>query len=732
MTTQKTLPYLFAFTLFLSAALLFSVQPMLGKMMLPHVGGAPSGWVVAMFFFQTCLLAGYGLAYLFSKLPPFLNILTVLILFIPGALFLPISYHGGITDSISPASVFVQLTFSAAVPFMTLSTLAPGLQRLFSFSKHATAGDPYYLYAASNLGSFVGLLAYPALLEPLIGLEMQSHIWMLLYALLAFSVGLCGLAVFKKARNLISLKIRDRAVKTETHLETHQDSKPLTWKRRFFWLILAALPSSLMLGVTTEITTDIASVPMIWVIPLGLYLLTNIIAFSRRRTINLKLLSALHMLGIALITFHITMKLDFSYSLLMSVLVTVLYLSVFTLTALILHSRLANDRPETNRLTEFYLILALGGAMGGGFNAFIAPVIFNNVYEFQAVLLLSLILNPAFHEKTPPALSRMLKVIVALALLCVALTFLTQTVFVYIALVLLIFFATIHARTLFLVCALVLTSLSLHNSEYLHIGRNFFGVTKVYEGYLDKAETTPVLKFMHGTTLHGFQAKDKAVAHNPTGYYSTKGPVGDVLAITNPKDIAVLGLGTGQLACQRKKGRDFTFYDIDPQVIEIATSYFSHLEECGYKEIIEGDARLELMKQDKIYDAIFVDTFSSDSIPVHIITKEAVDLYFSRLKEGGAITIHITNRHLDLRTPLAATAKKEGYFYRFKRYDKQTENPYDLSSSWVVLTRNREIVRRLDQRGWEGMDTDSRPWTDDYSNLLSTLKILNPAKEKRD
>lgn len=731
MTLQKAAPYIFSFTLFLSATLLFSVQPMLGKMMLPHVGGAPSGWVVAMFFFQTCLLVGYLLAHLFAKMPPFLNAIAVLAMFIPSAFFLPIAYHSGLSDTISPIVVFAQLSLSVALPFLALSILAPSLQRFFSLSTHSTASDPYYLYAASNLGSFTGLLSYPLLLEPVIGLQIQSHIWMMLYGLLYSGVILCALTVFINRRDLTNFK---QPTSNKNAAPQDKNKSSILWRRRLKWIALAAIPSSLMLGVTTEITTDIASAPMIWIIPLGLYLLTNIIAFAKRKIIDTKVLSTLHLLGVAVVIIYMSSNSSTETTGILTIISLLLYLGVFTITAMTLHSILANDRPQASKLTEFYLMLALGGAIGGGFNAFIAPLIFNDANEFYTVLIISLLLSPSFFKPVTPALSKMLKIIIVLSLVLIAIFSLPNInrELLSTALIFIIFFSTIHPKTLFIVSTLAfiisIVPYFSHNN-FINIDRNFFGVTKVYDGKLQKFSDITVRVFQHGTTLHGFQAKEEPTAHQAKAYYGSRGPVGDVFNVYQPKNVAVLGLGTGQLSCHKARGRKYTYYEIDPNVIHIAHTYFTQLDKCGYKEIVLGDARLKLAKSDSKYDMIFVDTFSSDSIPVHLITEEAFNTYFSKMKDNGSIVINISNRHLNLKKPLSAIAKHKGYFFKSKKYVADKDHPYDLSSEWVVLTKNKRTADALEKKNWYSLDTNSKPWTDDYSNLFSTIKFFKDSRE---
>lgn len=727
MILQRSIPYIFAFTLFLSATLVFSVQPMLGKMMLPHVGGAPSGWAVTMFFFQTCLLFGYGLAYIFSKLPPLLNTFAILFMFIPAALFLPIAYQSGIADSISPWGVFMQLTLSTAIPFLALSTLAPGLQRLFSFSTHKTAGDPYYLYAASNIGSFVGLLAYPFIFEPLIGLKAQSHIWMIAFGLLFICVLICGYCVFVSRRDLINFKF------SSLKLNNNQNDvgEIITWSRRSKWLLLAAIPSSLMIGTTTKITTDIASAPMIWVLPLSLYLLTNIIAFAKRNKFNISNLAAFHVISVIVIIMMILFESYLGNFNNYAILFAFVYMATFTITALLLHCQLANDRPQTNKLTEFFLIMALGGALGGSLNAFVAPSLFNDVYEFQFVFILSLLLSPAFYLASNKQIKKISIILIfsTIALLTGLKFFVSAAIVSIVAFVILM--SAVHAKTLFTISLIIILFLASpwSKKDVTYIDRNFFGVVKVLESKLQDKEDYKVRTMQHGTTLHGFEALDEKHAYIPYSYYGFVGPMGDIINISNPKDVAVLGLGTGQMACHKQKNRAFTFYEIDPHVIDVAKKYFTLLKECGYKDIILGDARLELNKSKEKYDLIVVDTFSSDAIPIHLITSEAIQLYMSKLKNNGVVTINISNRHLDLNEPLAAIAHDNDYFFRTRFYNTKKEDAYNFASEWVVITKNKNFISSLDKKGWRDIETTMRPWTDDYSNFISTLKIFHKNNE---
>ena len=723
---NKMTPYVFAFTLFVSAMLVFSVQPMLGKMMLPHVGGAPSGWAVTMFFFQTCLLFGYGLAYLFSKLSPLPNIIAIIVLFLIAAFFLPIAYKSGIVDTVSPWAVFVQLTVSTAIPFLALSTLSPGLQRLFSFSGHKTASDPYYLYAASNAGSFVGLLAYPFILEPLIGLSEQSALWMKLFFVLTALLLTCFLFILSQRRDLLNFKLL-----TSNAINESPSPAP-TWKQRGYWLVLAAIPSSLMIGTTVKITTDVASAPMLWVLPLGLYLLTTITAFAKRSSISTRTLSALHLVSVAVL-----FCLLFLYHQLAEVhhnifLFAAIYLAIFTITAQLLHSILANDRPKADRLTEFYLIMALGGAIGGSFNAFIAPLLFNDVYEFPLVLAASLLLNPSIKDKLTGAIKKTSFIIGVILITSIIAHYITGMSLFLLVATLCIFISSMNTRLLF-ISALIVTVYSSAYFQYKSLDamdRNFFGVVKVIEKSVSTTKDFRVKALLHGTTLHGYEALDKEHAYIPSSYYATKGPVGQVYDTLNPRKIAVLGLGAGQLACYngyKNIERETTFYEIDPAVIQFAKDHFTLLKECGYKDIILGDARLELLKDETKYDLIIADAFSSDSVPVHLITNEAVQLYISKIKNTGVVLFNISNNHINLNEPLAAIAKENNISIRGKFYIPDTEqDPYNLPAEWVVMTKNESIITALDKKEWKTISTNMRLWTDDYSNFISTLKMLKP------
>jgi len=722
-------PALFSLTLLLSALLVFSVQPMLGKMMLPHVGGSPAGWIVAMFFFQCALLAGYSTAFLFSRLSPLLNTLAIFILLAIGFYFLPITFYGAESESITPGVVFVQLAISAAVPFIALSTLAPAVQRLFSYSGHATAGDPYYLYAASNAGSLIGLFSYPLLFEPLMGLEAQSFIWLSGYILLCIFLFLCAATIFAQNKSLLTLKY----IRPHSHLVTHTDGEALTWKRRLTWLGLAFIPSSLMLGVTTEITTDIASTPLMWVIPLGLYLLTHILVFSKREFIDTRQLEKYaHVFILAIVVVELIYSETRLFSNLMF-LAVLFYLAAFFIIALILHARLANDRPETGSLTEFYFFLALGGALGGGMNAFILPFILNGSYDFLFVLPFAMLFMKSFYDNVPNKLKTITYVAGGIALLSYGVMpfFASETFSVQRGSFVMSMMVVYLYPKAFLATAVSLFILTLFwtplVSANVYQDRNFFGTIKVYDrnqSFGNKVIETRILK--HGTTLHGMQPLANEIQNLPNSYYALEGPVGEIMETLKPDNIAAIGLGTGQVACHPAIGRDFTFYEIDPDIAEVAKEHFTFLNHCGYKDIIIGDGRLKIAESSESYDLIILDAFTSDSIPIHLLTREALQTYMSRLNDAGVIAVHISNRYLDLDPILAATAQDLGLNISL-RQDKQVENTaFNLPSEWIIISNSLRPHRALSDKGWVKIENknDMRPWTDDYSNFLSALKFF--------
>lgn len=743
----------YAATLLLSAFLLFLVQPMTGKMMLPLLGGAPAVWNTAMLFFQALLLAGYAYAHLIArymklKAQAVLHVF-LLVLF---AMLLPIAVPQGWTappPGGNPALWQLSLmTLIAGGPFFILSASAPLLQHWFAHTRHDDAHNPYFLYAASNFGSMTALLAYPVLVEPSFDLARQSFGWACFYALLVPLVFGCALLANTGTARKTPAEPADSGLK-----------HPIGLRRCFMWLILAFVPSSLMLGVTTFMTTDLAAVPLLWVAPLALYVSTFISAFARTprpgpRTARVAQAALLILLLTA----------EVSLVPLPKALLLCLHLLLFYFTALMCHQELAASRPAAGGLTRFYLILSLGGVMGGIFNALAAPALFTSPREYGIALAFAAFMRYAatdgaglteaiaalrrdIAEKKLPALAARLRAllpacaVLAAAAISTRLVSHAEMLMAVTALTLLSLSLAARRRWIFGLCALAvllfhqpgqnLENLILKNITVRE--RNFFGILKVGDSIHD-----PVRLLLHGTTIHGVQALSPEYAKVPLSYYSAQSPLSDVFAMADTardrqQYVAVLGLGIGVTACYRKQGRHFDFYEIDPAVIAVAQDrdLFTYLSGCGSPyDILTGDGRLKIAeKPDSYYDLVFLDVFSSDNIPVHILTLEALNLYRQKLKDNGTIVINISNHFLDLRPVIAAAAAEMGMtaLSRFTPAGRLEGSglPYN-GAEFAVLTASEHTAGFLEGRGWKQLEPSpgTRPWTDRYSDIVGILKIF--------
>lgn len=724
----------YALTLLLSAFLLFSMQPLFGKMILPLLGGSPLVWNTAMLFFQCLLLAGYAYAHAAARMANLrLQAAVQVALLLAACAFLPFAIPPEWTALPAGADpAFWQLglmTVAAGMPFFVLSGTAPLLQHWFSHTDHRDSGSPYFLYAASNLGSMAALLAYPFAVEPLLDVPGQARTWMYGYfILIALTVLAAALAAVRPG-----LSRQEATAPAETKTETKDEE--ITGRQRFLWLLLAFVPSSLMLGVTALITTDLASAPLLWILPLALYTGTFIIAFARRPVPGRT--ATLTMQGVALVFVLATgaelIALD-------RMLTAGIHLVLFFLTALMCHHELAALRPSARHLTQFYLVMSLGGALGGAFSALAAPRLFNAPVEYAAVLALSCFLRFAADPAQVPAAEQIRKsvpfVLIA-AGFCLAAYLAIDTVPARLVLCgALVFVLTplLRRRWALGLCALVILAFNppghgwsfLFKQDVLYRERNFFGILRVMEKGDD------IRRLLHGTTLHGSQATDPALALEKLSYYSIHSGLADTFAAAAPGSVAVLGLGAGTSACFSAPGRHFDFFEIDPAVIKIATNprYFTYLERCDSPYAIhEGDARIEIAKQpDGSYNMIVLDVFSSDNIPVHLLTTEAFALYKSKLRPGGLIVVHISNRYLDLKPVIAGAAQAIALSAadRFTKGGAIEGTPLKYTASqYAVLTDNADILKTLEDRGWTAMPPRPgfRPWTDGYSNIVSVVKL---------
>lgn len=714
---QTFLLALFSFSLFLSAAAMFMVQPMLGKMLLPRVGGTPTGWITAVAFFQIMLLLGYLFAHGMARFTARTHGLGYLALLIAGAAALPLSLPAEIDAAqMNAGGVFMLLLAAAGLPFIALSATAATLQRLFLTTGHAQAQDPYFLYAASNLGSFVGLLLYPLLVEPFSTLDTQLQVWFYAYGMLVLCAAGC----------------------LATGLKYAQTAKPAALalpptKDLLRWGFLAFIPSALLLAVTTHIVTDVISAPLVWVLPLALYLLTFVMAFSRHRNISPALTAKI---APAVIAFAFAHTLMMGSSLSASLAIMGLHLAGFGVVALMCHQRLAAARPDAAQLTAFYLMIAFGGALGGVLNAFAAPLLLETLVEYPALLLAAAFAVPSFRGIFSGRKTRFsLLAILAGTVTCLLLTQNPQAPSTTAALFLaMISFAATFPRVL-IVLALVfsVTGTKLYAQDKLLLSkRNFFGVLKVSEREVQNADGSAYLirDFMHGTTLHGYQVvSPENLRTEPTAYFHKGSPISETLRFFAPQNVAVVGLGAGTLACHTAPDRHFSFFEIDPAVIRIAQDHFTFLKDCPGAvphRLIAGDGRLALAaEQTALYDIIILDAFSSDTIPPHLITVEAVQMYLSRLNAGGILAFNISSRYFDMVPVLAAAAENTGLFALYKHnLPDKAQGSIPQSSQWLIMGPDRAALSSFaDAHAWSPVTSGSTSaWHDNYSNILGVLR----------
>ncbi len=709
--------WLYVVTLFVSAGLLFAVQPMLGKMMLPLVGGSPSGWLTALAFFQLALLAGYLLAHGLSRLSARGQAWATVGVLVLGFVQLPPGFGGtaGVENVGSAWGVLALLVRAIFVPYLGLATVSSGLQRLYA-ARAGAGSDPYFLYAASNAGSFVGLLAYPLVVEPLVPLSVQSVGWLVGYGLL---VALIVALAWPRGGAATA------ATTTTTSAAT---VLPLSWRQRGYWVLLAFIPSSLSMGLTSLVTADLGSFPLLWVIPLGLYLLTFVIAFAQRRYLNSDVLALLQLACASMVLMIYGWKNGYRVDDI--ALVTLPFLAFF-ITALSCHTLLADKRPPENRLTEYYLWLAFGGALGGVFNVFIAPFIFNQAIEFLITLFVGLIVLPLKVSKLRLGMSIAGAIIVILSIAYLLSHNSTEVgayfnlfgCFIIIGSVL----AALSPMSLMGAALVVIALGTMPFNIYrpLDIKRDFFGVVKINDVTNDRGHVWRY--FFHGTTAHGMQHIAPELNTEVASYYM---PLRSIIAYYKPQNVGVIGLGAGIMLCMKAPGRQFTVYEISPLVIQMAKKWFTFVKDCGEPEWRVGDGRIELNQdKEKQFDLLFIDAFSSDSIPTHLITSEAIDLYLKRLSKNGLIAIHVTNRYYDLIGPLAALARNnslKGLAFIDKVEDLHIGR---IPSKWVILLPAEADETPLVALGWKALDVQGTSlWTDDFANLLSSLKIWQGVK----
>jgi hypothetical protein len=749
---RATLTALFALTLFGGSALLFLLEPMFGRLVLPELGGAPAVWGTCLVFFQFTLLLGYLYAWAATR---WLGLRSQLVLhaglLLAAFAVLPVRV---LPNWLPPAEsnpipwLLGVLTLSIGLPFFVVSTTAPVLQHWFANTEHPDAHDPYFLYRASNLGSMLGLLGYPFIVEPWLGMRAQGIAWSAGYLVLV------GLTLACAAQLLRHPLVR----RGEPSRIPNPESRPSTvlgaalsgpkgripsasprWPRLARWTALAAVPSSLLLGVTTYLSTDVAVVPLLWVVPLLVYLLTFVLAFAPKPWVPTRALTFVVPLLMLPLTVVITLRAaEPAWA------VVLLHLATFAASALLCHQQLAEDRPPASQLTLFYLCLSVGGAIGGLFNALAAPLIFRMPYEYPLALVAVGLLKPyrgvAARMARAVAADFWLPAVVGIASYA-ALTLLGQqgtglgTFAVPIGLGLPVFccylFSPRPVRFGLGLGAVLLASAMQPDpmGRLVDVERSFFGVHRVA---VDAGNQLRLL--FHGNTLHGAQSLDPSKAKEPQAYYTRSGPAGqvfDTLASAAGQSVGVVGLGAGALAAYAKPGQSWTFYEIDPVVVHLArdAGFFSFLKDAAVPvRVVIGDARLSLAAEpDRRFDLLVLDAFSSDAVPVHLLTRQAVRLYLAKLKPGGVLALHASSRFLRLRREFLALANDAGLVH-LRQMDLRSERRSAWSgwtpSEWVVLAREHEDLGALgtDSRWGRIEEPAARVWTDDYSNLLALFR----------
>lgn len=727
---------LFIATIFLGSFLLFLIQPMLARMALPTLGGAPGVWNVAMLFYQAMLLAGYVYAHAISRFTQRRQMLVHLAAFAIAALTLPIGLaEVGGRETMPPMLWLLALLAASIGPvFFVVAAQAPLMQAWYARVDDPAAADPYFLYAASNAGSLLALLAYPFAVEPFLRLKEQAWLWSGGFVVLALLVALC-------ARR----PVRDPAPVAEA-------APPATWRERAMWTGLAAVPSGLLLSTTTHLTTDIVAVPLMWVVPLALYLVTFIVAFASGGAIFVKQAKMAAPVLLLLLGGY-TFLAQGALQLLMALTNLVLLFVV----ALALHGHLAERRPAASQLTDFYLWMSVGGVLGGLFSAIVAPLVFDWVYEHPILLVAAAALVPA--KPLTQRLGRLwagrrgLVLGIGLPLLALAASWWVHRELILadraetsapaVAFIALAAVLSIGQRLPFAACfgALMLAlggwqAIAISGIE-LARERSFFGI------YTVKADSGRLIRQLeHGTTLHGVQSLIPDLETTPQSYYARGSGVAEAFEAL-PKiagrfaKVGYVGLGAGSLSCFASPGQGWNAFEIDPTVVRIAKDprLFTYISRCTPDmRIVMGDARLSLAKEPRhTYDLLAIDAFTSDAIPMHLMTEEAFKVYAGALKPDGVLMVHISNRHIDLQPVIAAIASDMGWTARVRDHTPEAADTpgVDYSRSiWVALTPTETRMQDLMYGGGAGPagwallreKPGFRAWTDDFASILPVLK----------
>lgn len=721
---------LFAIPIFIASVLIFLIQPLIGKLLLPTFGSSAAVWNSCMLFFQISLLLGYSYANILNKYCSFnkqiiIHLSLFFIALIYSFYFLYYSttsvnsiYILGAINNLSiipELKILLFLSSTLALPMLIVTSTSPLIQSWYSHTNFENSHNPYPLYAISNFANILGLLGYIIILEPWLKINAQLGFWQYSLILLFISIAMCC---------YLSFKNYDTNNVTSDYRELH-NPKP---QKTIYWLGLSIIPASLLLSLTQLISVNINPMPMVWVLPLTLYLLSFAIGFSRRKNKLLRKLphSLVYSVPILLLISLQSPQLW----------VIIPHVLLFFVLAICCHHKLYLTRPNARHLTFFYLVIGLGGIIGSSINTFIAPLVFNNYYEYPIMIALGILLINVTYLKnqTMRRLDFKSSIFYTAIIAAILMAYNFDVIKVNVLKTILIFYGFVivalfyHTRRLAFSINLLIISLSIMyiqyygNGKVLYASRNFYGIQKV-------TLTQNTKKLVSGNTSHGAQFVNGNVAYS---YYR---PLEDVLKnIKNPLRIAAIGLGSGTTACMRKKEDVIDFIDINPEMIKIAKtpSLFTYLQKCSYDNlsIILGDGRLKIAEaRDGMYDAIVLDAYTSDSIPVHLTTLEATQTYLNKMKPDGMLLFHISNRHLNLKPVLKAIADKLGLnSYRFRSNRQTRRKAGEFTSEWVMLTKQDVSIEQFNlpediSKQWSKLYTSKTVlWTDDYSNLISIMK----------
>ena len=717
----------FTVSLFASAFLLFSVQPIVSHLVLPRLGGSPAVWNTCVCFFQAALLLGYGYAHLSStRLQPRSQMTLHALVFAAALTFIPLSMGVDVPpDNAFPVIwLLTLLTITTGLPFVAIAATAPLLQSWFARTSHPHSKDPYFLYAASNAGSLVALVSYPVLIETTLGLSAQIQLWSIGFAVTGITVLACGIAaLLHKAAPVImsTIEIKSAAVGMIERLR---------------WVTLAFVPSALMLAITTHITTDIAAIPLFWVLPLAIYILTFVFAFARHAPLRPRIMLAFQ--GLALAATGMSGLFGT-----LSAAAMLVPLAAFALTAAVCHAELAARRPGVQHLTGYFLLISMGGALGGLLNALVAPLLFQTPLEYPLLLVAACLMRPPADRLRTQARENWavrgdLLLPFALITIVTALLWASSldgpaavrqfthfTAFIVLAAALL-WFAQRRIR-LALVLAVCLFGPILADASFAEVTtRSFFGVLRVQRLPL---EDLVILR--HGTTMHGMQSTRPGEELTPLGYYHAAGSFGRFFAAMAKRtapiaDVGVIGLGIGGLGCYAQPGAAWTFYEIDPMVERLARDnrWFHSMAGCGnHPDVKLGDGRIKLAADSAArYDILIVDAFSSDSVPVHLLTREALALYLARLKPGGTMLFHVTNRYLDLAPVVARLALDAGAPARHLFVPAGDDVFRQTRSEVVAVGTPGGELNALADDGWDIPQAGPVLWTDERSDVLGVIR----------